>query len=304
MTIKQHLLIAGLFFMTITANAQAVKYKDMVFSGVKTTLDLSYDENDAAGKNKGHLFDFYQAEGDKSTDRPLIIWMHGGGFMLGSKADNSARIWSKTFAQRGYVCASINYTLSSKLPAVNFNQLKIACYYAVLDAKRAVAYFKQHAAEYHINPDKIILGGNSAGGMIALQAACATEAELAKFAGLPASNSNDKELLKVAGVINLWGAIFNLDWLKNARVPVVNIYGSTDSIVPPTHKDAPLYGGKDIYAQAKVFGLITEEKVFEGYSHELRKHFNPIFASGEGTRQRWLQAGQFAADFLYKNLFK
>jgi len=304
MTIKQPLLIAGIFCFSITAKAQAVKYKDIVFGDVKTTKDLSYDGSDSKGKNKAHLFDLYQPEGDETTGRPLIIWMHGGGFKFGSKADKSAEIWSKTFAQRGYVCVSINYTLSKKLPFLNFDELKRSCYYAVLDAKRAVAYFKQHAAEYHINPDKIILAGNSAGGMIALQAAFATNAELAKFAGLPEADAGKIDLLKVKGVINLWGGIFKLNWLKNARVPVVNIYGSNDGVVAPAHKDTSLYGGKDVYERAKSLSIPTDVKVFEGYSHELRKHFNPIFSSNKGTQQRWLEAGQFAADFMYNNLFK
>ena len=262
MTIKQPLLIAGIFCISITAKAQAVKYKDIVFDGVKTTKDLSYDGSDSTGKNKAHLFDLYQPTGDQTTDRPLIIWMHGGGFKFGSKADKSAEIWSKTFTQRGYVCASINYTLSKKLPFLNFDELKRSCYYAVLDAKKAVAYFKQHAAEYHINPDKIILAGNSAGGMIALQTAFATNAELAKFAGVPEVDAGKIELLKVEGVINLWGSIFKLNWLKNARVPVVNIYGSNDSVVPPTHKDTSLYGGKDVYEKAKSFGHTNRSESF------------------------------------------
>ena len=304
MTVRQPLLIAGIFCIAIAAKAQAVKYKDMVFGGVKTTKDLSYDESDFTGKNEAHQFDLYQPTGDKTTGRPLIIWMHGGGFKFGSKADRSAEIWSKTFAQRGYVCASINYTLSKKLPFFNFDELKRSCYYAVLDAKKAVAYFKQHADEYHINSNKIILAGNSAGGMIALQTAFATNAELAKFAGVPEIDADKMELLKVDGVINLWGGIFKLNWLKNAHVPVVNIYGSTDNIVPPTHKDTALFGGKEVFEKAKALGIPTDVKVFEGYSHELRKHFNPIFSSGKGTQQRWLEAGQFAADFMYNNLFK
>jgi len=301
--IKKPLLLAILFLTAMIAGAQPVKYKDPVFEGVRKTEDLSYDQSGDV-KNKAHLFDLFQPAGDGSINRPLIIWMHGGGFKFGSKNDKNIRLWSRTFAQRGYVCAAINYTHSKKLPFLHFDELKRACYYATLDARQAVAYFRQHAAEYHIDPDKIILGGNSAGGIMALQAAYSTDAELAKFAGIIDEYSHDQDLVKVSAIINFWGGIFNRDWLKNAHVPIVNVYGSTDNIVPPTHKDAPLYGAEDIHQKADKLSIPNKLKVFEGYSHELRKHFDPVTPAGRGTRSRWLEAGQFAADFLYEEVFK
>jgi poly(3-hydroxybutyrate) depolymerase len=301
---KRSLLFAGMLGASLSTQAQKVKYKDLIFADVTQTKDLSYSPNDSTDKKKIRLFDLYQPVGDKSTGRPLIIWMHGGGFKFGTKDAKGIQLWSKTFAQRGYVCAAIRYTLSKKFPIFNFDELKKSCYYAVLDAKQAVAYFREHYKEYNIDPDKIILAGNSAGGMIALDAAYSTNAELAKFAGVADENAADNERLQVAGVINLWGGMFDLNWLKNARIPIVSIYGSTDGTVAPTHKNAPLYGGQDVHSAADALGLPNELKVFEGYSHELQKHFNPIFSGGKGTQQRWLEAGQFAADFLHRSLYK
>lgn len=301
---KQSLFIHGILCFTMFAKAQTVKYKDLVFTEVNKTKDLSYFPNDSSKDKKAHLFDLYQPTGDKSTGRPLIIWMHGGGFKFGTKEANGIELWSRTFAQRGYVCAAISYTLSKKFPVFDFDELKRSCYYAVLDAKQAVAYFKEHAKEYNIDPDKIILAGNSAGGMVALDAAYSTNYELAKFAGITDANSDKKELLKVAGVINFWGGIFDLNWLKNTSVPIVNIYGSKDGTVSPTHSGTPLYGAVEIHNEADNLNIPNELKAFEGYSHELQKHFNPVFSGGKGTRQRWLEAGQFAADFIYKALCK
>ena len=300
MMIKTLILTAGIYCIAIAASAQPVRYKDMVFPNIKTAIDLSYDTGDPSGKNKAHRFDLYQPAGDSSGNRPLIIWMHGGGFKFGSKDDISNQLWGKFFAQRGYVVATINYTLSKKLPFLNFDELKRSCYNGVLDAKQAIDFFKKHSTEYHIDPNKIILAGNSAGGMIALQAAFSTNPELAKFAGVTGGQSHDNELLKVACVVNFWGAIFNLDWLTNAKVPIINVYGSTDSIVAPTHKDPPLHGGADIHNKASALNIPNDVKVFEGYSHELHKHFNPLFSGGKDTRGRWLEAAQFTVDFLYK----
>jgi len=304
---KQSLLIIIILCITLCTKAQIAKpyrYKDIVFSDITIDKDLSYARGANPDEKKSFLFDLYQPKDDRSSPRPLIIWMHGGGFKFGTKEAKGIQIWSKTFAQRGYVCAAINYRLSKKDPLFNFSELQKSCYYAVQDVKTAIEYFKEHHDEYNIDPDKIILAGNSAGGLIALQTTYSTDAGLAKMAGIADTGSNHQGALKVAAVINFWGAIFDLNWLKNAHVPVVSVLGNRDNIVPPTHKSAPLYGGVDIHKQADVLGIPNELKVFDGYSHELQKHFNPLFSANKGTQKRWLEAGQFAADFLHNSLFK
>jgi len=296
-----------LFFSTNVKAQSDHRYKALIFPDVNINRDLSYNTAANEKEKKAYLFDLYQPKDDRELKRPLIIWMHGGGFKFGSKSAKGIRLWSKTFAQRGYVCAAINYRLSKKDPIFNFDELLKASYFAVQDVKIAIEYFKENAALYHIDPDKIILAGNSAGGIIALQAAYSSNRELAAIAKLPADTAAiDKpdERVKVAAVINFWGAVYDLNWLKNERVPIVSALGSEDNVVPPAHKSAPLHGGKDIHEEADKLGLPNDLKIFDGYSHELQKHFNPLFSGGKGTQQRWLEAGQFAADFLFKNIIK
>jgi acetyl esterase/lipase len=303
---KQQLFFAALLCITCTSVAQPVKYKDFVFNSVTKTEGLSYSPNDADKEKKSHLFDLYQPEDDVSTGRPLIIWMHGGGFKFGSKEAAGIKLWSETFAKRGYVCAAINYTLSKHYPIFHFDELLRSSYYAVQDARAAVAYFKKNYKLYNIDPDKIILAGNSAGGIIALQAAYSSNAELAKLADIPDSVAGARSTVipKVAGVVSYWGAIFDLNWLKNARVPIVCVHGSSDGIMPLTHKDTSLYGSLDIHDRADELKIPNGFKLFEGYSHELQKHFNPIFGVDAKTKQRWLEAGQYTADFLYTHVLK
>jgi len=297
---NKSILFLGILCISFTVKAQTPKmYKDIVFSDVTVDKDLRY----APGNNKTHLFDLYQPQGDHSAARPLIIWMHGGGFKFGSKDAQGVKFWNTNFAQRGYVCAAINYTLGKKTTSFNYDHMQKDCYNAVADAKMAVGYFRLYSKQYNIDPDKIILAGNSAGGMIALQAACSTDAQLAKMAGIKPGNK-DPGLLKVAAVINFWGGIFDLSWLKNAHVPIVNVLGSNDKVVPPTHKDGPLYGGIAIHKEAVQLHIPNELKIFGGYSHELQKHFDPIFPAGKSTQGRWAEACQFTAIFLYQQLFK
>ncbi|BAU54298.1 alpha/beta hydrolase [Mucilaginibacter gotjawali] len=304
---KTPLLLSGILCITLFSNAQTtnpLRYKDLIFPDVTINKNLCYASVVTQGEEKSSLFDLYQPKDDQSAARPLIIWMHGGGFIFGSKDAKGIRIWSKTFAQRGYVCAAINYRLAKKNQIFHLGELQKNCYYAVQDAKTAVEYFRQHHLEYHIDPGKIILAGNSAGGLLALQAAYSTDPELAKTAGMTAIDTKRQGIASVAGVINFWGGILDLNWLKNARVPIVSVLGSKDKIVSPTHKNSAIYGGVDINEKANALGIPNALKVFDGYSHELQRHFNPLFPGGKNTQKRWLEAGQFAADFLYRSLFK
>ncbi len=298
----------ALFVLTtlvaLQTNAQTGKrYRDMIFS----TADIQFDKNYAADTvkaddRKSYGFDLYTPHGDDTRNRPLIIWMHGGGFVFGSKSDENMKLWCETFARRGYVCVSIDYRMGKKTSILNIGKLIRNCYPAVLDARQAVRYFKEHHEEYGINPEHIILAGNSAGGIMALQTAFSKNRELADSLRIqnPAPFGGvDEGPTKVLAVINFWGGIFNINWLKNAQTPVVSVYGSEDKIVRPGFNKGS-YGGKAITEKLAALHRNGEEKVFDGYGHELYKHFNPlpIHFGKEGIRKRWLEAGQCAADFV------
>ncbi len=302
---------ALLFFCTALCGyaqpAKPVKYKDVVFSNITIDKNLSYGDNIPAGtKRKFHLFDLYQPADDTVTARrPLIIWMHGGGFKFGSKSARGIQMLCSSFAQRGYIVASINYRLSKKNTLTNVKALIGGCYDAVQDANQAITFFKQNCAKYRIDTNRIILGGNSAGAMIALQAVYSNNAELALLAdstdGRPYTNIYNGQ--KVAAVINFWGALFKIDWLKNARVPIVSVHGRNDHTVPIGKTPSSFYGSLSMHEKADELRIPNRLKIFEGYAHELQKHFNPFFSSA-ATKLRWLDAGQFAADFLYDELYR
>ena len=281
-----------------------LRYRDQVFNNLSITKNISYNDSANAADRESYLMDIYQPAADSGSKRPLIIWMHGGGFKFGSKEASGIRLWCKTFAERGYVCVAINYRLSKNNPLLHYNDLLKGCYDGVIDAKKAIRFFRENALKYGIDSNKIILAGNSAGGMIALQTAFVSNADLAKSAGLTTINGDDgsTSLPKIAAVVNLWGAIFNRDWLKNARVPIVSVLGDQDGIVAPTHKNTSIYGGEDIHSTADSLQLANALRIFKGYSHELQKHFNPLFPVSSDTEKRWLEAGQFVADFLYSHV--
>ena len=293
---------------TISAHAQQGKrYRDISFTNVDIKYNSSYAADTVTVKDSDdYKFDLYTPHGDVSHNRPLVIWMHGGGFALGSKSDDNIQLWSKTFARRGYVCAAINYRKGKKLYLLDFKKLVKSCYPAVLDARQAVKYFRAHSAELGVDPKRIILAGNSAGGIIALQAAFGTNRELADSLRIPnpeAFGDIDGGTTRVMAVINFWGGIFNLNWLKRDPAAVISVYGSTDKIVHPGYYKGN-YGGQAISKALKVQHHAGANKVFIGYGHELYKHFNPLplHFGRAGIRRRWLQAGQFVAGFISKEM--
>jgi len=313
MAILHKYKLPALIAMIISLAAQAqqtekpAKFKDFVFDDVRVQKDLMYNTNPAPGiKQKYYRFDFYEPAGDNTAYRPLIIWLHGGGFKFGKKTSGGLPRWCKTFARRGYVCAAINYRLSKKHPLKNFADLAAGCAAAVEDLNKAIQYFKDHCSGYRIDTNFIILGGNSAGGMIALQAVYGSGAEIATLIHSGDSTSPAARLhnpYRVAGIINYWGALFDPGWLGNAHVPIVSVHGKRDRVVAIDNNKSGLYGSMAIHRAANSLHIPNALKVYDNYSHELQRHFNPFFAGG-GTKKRWLEAGQFAADFLYQQLFR
>ena len=299
---------------------KAVQYRDTVFSAVRVEPNLAYRSPLPKGKaGKAYRFDLYEPGEGGATEsaglpatvagaagRPLIIWMHGGGFRFGSRKAAGARFWCTSFARRGYLCASIDYRMTVKKTLTSFPALVKGCSIAVEDGREAVAYFKAHYKTWNIDTNRIVLGGNSAGGIIALQAAYSEPDQLLKLAGdtaqAPLTHPGDGASLThpggVAAVINFWGAMFETDWLNNARVPIVSVHGGNDHIVRPGRKGAHFFGSLSIHVKADSLSIPNRVKIYDGYSHELQKHFNPFF-TGRAAKRRWQEAGQFAADFLY-----
>ena len=87
---------------------------------------------------------------------PLVINIHGGGFMMGDKNMLDAPI-AEALLAKGIAVASIDYRLSgeAQFPA------------AIEDAKAAVRFLRANAAKYRLNPDKFMVFGQSAGGNLA-----------------------------------------------------------------------------------------------------------------------------------------
>lgn len=113
---------------------------------VKPTL-----ANVAYGPDKQNVLDFWKAEGE--GPRPLLVHIHGGGWVTGDKSSTSPKEIAEWLA-KGVSVAAINYrhTPKNPLPA------------PVHDAARAVQFLRHNAKDWNIDTTHIALTGGSAGG--------------------------------------------------------------------------------------------------------------------------------------------
>lgn len=123
--------------------------------GVRVERHISY--GDAGTRN---LLDLYLPVDKAVEPRPVLLQVHGGAWMIGSK-EEQAKPLMYHMSQRGWLCVSINYRLSpdAVFPA------------HIVDVKKAIAWIRQNIAQYGGNPDFIAITGGSAGGHLSSLAA-------------------------------------------------------------------------------------------------------------------------------------
>lgn len=282
----------------------AIPYHDPIDNNLVIKKNIPYNTVATAGiRKKFHLFDWYEGLADSGQYRPLVIMMHGGGFKLGHKGSGSTAFIARSFAKKGFACASINYRRYNKKPLGWYKEMMEGCYAATEDLRIAIDYFKRNWREYRIDTNRIILAGNSAGGMMALHAVYSSRYELGKFIGRTDSSSLNKTHNpdNIFAIVNFWGAIYDTTWLKNARIPIMNIHGSKDRVVPNAEQAGPLYGSEIIHRNANALRIPNQVLIFDGVGHELQKHFNPLGA-GARARKRWAEAVQQAGIFLHSRI--
>jgi len=106
--------------------------------------------------NYRHKLDILSLRSGSPERAPVLIYIHGGAWMIGDKREQGIPMMHE-LVQRGWVCVSINYRLSPRAtwPA------------HIVDCKRAVAWVREHIAEYGGDPGFIAVSGGSAGGHLA-----------------------------------------------------------------------------------------------------------------------------------------
>lgn len=136
----------------------------------------------------GNLYTYFldsSIEMRPNEKRPVILMCPGGGYEMTS--DREAEPMAMQFLAMGYHVAILRYSVCPvRYPA------------ALLQVAESVLYLKEHADEYHIDPEKIVVQGCSAGGHLAANYGIAWNRPfLTKLMGM----ENDPERLCVAGLL-------------------------------------------------------------------------------------------------------
>lgn len=158
-----------LLCIACTTQAQTANPKQDIFpKGTTFISNIPY----ARDTLKKHLLDIYLPPAVKSS-YPLIIWVHGGAWMLNDKYADMGYMTEtlKMFIDKGYAVASIDYRHSTTAPFPA----------QIQDCNQAVEFLYENASKYKLNRDKIALIGFSAGGHLASLLALSNNNNIKEF---------------------------------------------------------------------------------------------------------------------------
>ncbi len=116
---------------------------------------------------------------------PAVVWLHGGAWAYGSR--NMMRPLAEFTASLGYVSATVQYRLVNK--SIQFPD-------PVRDAAAALAFLRDNAERFNIDPRRIVIGGESAGGHIAMMVGLCRDSDII---------GRDPSECLVHGIINIYG---------------------------------------------------------------------------------------------------
>lgn len=119
--------------------------------------------------------DIYRAPGwNVGAPRPAVLWLHGGEFERNGRNSADSPKRGRDFAKAGYITAVPNYRLTpynDDLPDGSYSPDAVrqqAVFEAAEDARNALRYLRANAAKYNIDPTRIAVVGDRAGGALAL----------------------------------------------------------------------------------------------------------------------------------------
>lgn len=166
----------------------------------ETTRDVTHERVSVPG---GGALDIYTPS--SPAQRPIVLWVHGGGFISSSPA--TVADYTVLLAHAGYTVASLDYSLApgAKYPA------------PIREGNAALQLLRAQAGRFGGDPARIVLGGDSAGAQIAAQlAAVQTDPALARSMGLTASGA-------LRGVV-LYCGLYDMRTVGGTGFPALRTY--------------------------------------------------------------------------------
>lgn len=208
--------------------------------------------------------DIYQPR-NVTTANPTLIWIHGGGWVLGSK--DTALFSFLPFLEKGWTVVNVEYRLGKMSPPPA----------AVEDCRCALRWVYQHAKEYNFDTSRLVVSGSSVGGHLSL-----TTGILPVSAGFDrpcpaygqAGGITDPSVLKVSAIINWYGVTDVADLFDgpNHQLYAVEWFGSMAS---PAREELAKRLSPLTYVRAGLPPILTIHGTDDPqvpYSHGVRLH--------------------------------
>ena len=212
-----------LIIATLSAPAQS-RYQDSLYAVSMTTHTYAEKINDTL------RLDLY-TPADGEAARPLLLYVHGGGFSGGQRNGPGIDRFCRTMAARGYAVATMSYTLVMQGQSFGCDQPapnKVETFRLTgQDVTRATRFLIDRADTFGLEPTQVVLLGSSAGAEAILHTAY-----------WPATRTADGQALlppdfRYAGAISLAGALVSLDWVTDeSAIPTQFFHGTCDNLVP------------------------------------------------------------------------
>jgi acetyl esterase/lipase len=190
--------------------------------------------------------------------KPAIISVHGGRWRAGNRADASS-IKVQQWAEFGFFAMSIDYRLVGGSPAP-------APY---IDMLTAIRWVHAHAEEYRIDPERVYLIGQSAGGQMVSLFATAGEAGFPRVGGWEKARTDVRAVISVAATYELttlsWGNLWtpvtgNVDEARRHASPINHVSPTTRPLLvihSDDDKSVPVQQANDFAAKLKAAGVQT-----------------------------------------------
>ncbi|MDR5589543.1 alpha/beta hydrolase [Christiangramia sp. SM2212] len=213
-------------FLLALQNVEAQeKYIDSLYEVSEVSREIYAEKDD-----QELIIDLYQPDNSEKS-RPLIVFMHGGGFSGGSPQNPQEVKFARIAAAKGYAVGLISYRLVRKGTETGFScdyeaSGKIETFQlAAEDFMDAIVFMRDNSERLNINPENIIVGGSSAGAEAVLNAVYNPDLmfeDQEKYAGI-----------KFSAVISLAGAIIDARYLNEKEsIPGIFFHGTDDNLVP------------------------------------------------------------------------
>ena len=185
------------------------------------------------------------------TNRPVFMFIHGGGFQGGFKTKPEIVAMATYYASRGWIFVSIDYRTASDAGTITDMtseeveahysgivpqewldmvlqyasseediQAGLAMYAAQRDAKAALRWVVANASSYHINTNYITVGGASAGAITAIALGISDQEdfrdEIPLTDDFTLASSNLDQTYEVKSIVNFWGSNIKLELFESA----------------------------------------------------------------------------------------